>query len=79
MVKPAVYTTPTFSRSNIETFENAADRFSLKTPGLRFSVNGAKRRLLKMMVWLSTFALRFLDDHVNNNIMLIVVPIDMYG
>ncbi len=53
-------------------------RFRLKTPGLRFSVNGPKRRLLKMMPWLPTFALRILDDRVNNNIMLIVVPIDMY-
>ncbi len=52
-------------------------RFSLKTLGLCFSVNGAKRRLLKTMAWLPTFSLRILDDHVNNNIMLIVVPIDM--
>ncbi len=48
----------------------------LKTPGLRFSVNGPKRRLSKTMAWQATFALRILDDRVNNNIMLIVVPID---
>ncbi len=40
---------------------------------------GWKRRLLKTMAWLPTFALRILDDLVNNNIMLITVPIDMYG
>ncbi len=49
-------------------------RFSLKTPGLHYNVNGPKRRLLKTMVWLPTFALRILGDRVNNNIMLIVVP-----
>ncbi len=30
------------------------------------------------MAWLPTFALRILNDRVNNNIMLIVVHIDMY-
>ncbi len=32
-----------------------------------------------MMAWLPTFPIRILDDRVNNNIMHIVVPIDMYG
>ncbi len=40
MVTPVVYTTLAFS-----TLENAL-RFSLKTQGLRFSVNGPKWRLL---------------------------------
>ncbi len=31
-----------------------------------------------MMEWLPTFALRILDNRVNNNIMLVIVPIDMY-
>ncbi len=26
------------------------------------------------MAWLLTFALRILDDHVNNNIMLVLLP-----
>ncbi len=55
--------------SKTETFKNA--RFSLKTPGSRFSLNGPKRRLLKTM---PTFALPILDDRVNDNIMLIVAP-----
>ncbi len=73
-----VYTTPAFSRSKTEIFETAADpRFSLKPTGLHFSVNGPKRRLLKMMAWQPTFSLRILDDCVNNNILLVIEPIDM--
>ncbi len=67
-----------FEVENWDFWKRCRPRFSLKTLGLRFSVNGAKRRLLKTMVWLPTFALCILDDSVNNNIMLIVVPIDMY-
>ncbi len=48
--------------------------FSLKTLGLCFRVNEPKRRLLKTMEWLVTIILRILDDCVNNNVMLIVVP-----
>ncbi len=38
--------------------------FSLNAPGLHFSVNGPKRRFLKMMAWLPTFVLRIPNDHV---------------
>ncbi len=58
-VTPIVDTTPAFSRSKIKTFENATDPvFSLKSPGLRFSVNGPKRRLKKMMAWLPSAQIR---------------------
>ncbi len=79
MVTPVVYTTPAFlTLENRDFWKRCRPRFSLKTPELRFSVNGPKQRLSKTMAWLPTFALRILDDCVNNN-MLIVVPIDMYG
>ncbi len=39
-------------------------RFSLKTLGLCFCVNGPKLRISKMMDWLPTFVLRILDDLV---------------
>ncbi len=68
-----------FKVENWDFWKRFRPRFSLKTPGLRFSVNGPKRRLLEMMAWLPTFALRILDDRVNNNIMLVIVPIEMYG
>ncbi len=67
-----------FEVENGDFWKRCRPRFSLKTPGLCFSVNGPKRRLLKTMAWRPTFALRILDDRVNNNNMLIVVPIDMY-
>ncbi len=74
MVTPIVYTT--FWRLKTETFENAAD------PILVWKVRGyikrTKWRLLKTMAWLPTFAQRILDNRVNNNIILIIVPIDMY-
>ncbi len=63
----------------METFENAVDPTLVRKLWGCFSVNRPKLRLLKTMVWLPTFKLRILDDHVNNKIMLIVVPIDMYG
>ncbi len=69
VVTPVVYTTLAFS-----TLENTL-RFSLKTQGLRFSVNRPKRRLLKAMACLPTFGLRILEDRVINNIMLIVVTV----
>jgi len=69
MVTPVVYTTPTFSNLVNKDFrKRCRPCFSLKTPGLRFSIKGAKRRLLKTMAWLPTFALRILNDRVNNNI-----------
>ncbi len=75
MVMPVVYTTPAFSTlKNGDFWKRCRPRFSLKTPGLRFSANGPKRRLLKTMAWLPTFSVRILDDCVNNNIMLIVLP-----
>ncbi len=75
MVMPVVYTTPAYLTLEKGDFRKCCRlRFSLKTPGLHFNINGPKLRLLKTMALLPTFVLRILDDCVNNNIMHIVVP-----
>ncbi len=78
---PIVYTTPAFSRSKTETADPV---LVWKLQGCVSVQIGKKGGLLKTMAWLPTFALRNLDNRVNKNIMLIVVPIhagttiDMY-
>ncbi len=79
MVTHIVYTTPVFSRSKWRLLKSLQTLFSHETSGVAFQCKRTKRRLLKRMAWLPTFTLRILDVRVNNNIMLIVVPIDMYG
>ncbi len=67
---PIVYTTPAFSRLKMENLENVADPVLVckRTNTETFKNDGMAAQ----------FALRILDNRVNNNIMSIIVAIDIY-
>ncbi len=58
MVTPVIYTPPAFSTfENRDFWKHCRPRFSLKTPGMHFSINGPKEKLFKTMAWLPSFTL----------------------
>ncbi len=68
-----------FSRSKTETFKKAQTRFSLKTGvTLALQCKQTKTETFEKDGVAAHIRLCILDDRVNNYIMLVIVPIDMY-